>query len=107
MKDVPDQRHQQQQEREEGQNGVGGNGEGEGVHLGPEQIAGGGAHDAFGRSRAILGRALLVGKLDGSERRHWFLKYYQILTAFRRGTLGRVPAVWPWIEPGSCSFSAT
>src|ERR1019366_9269026 len=100
MKDVPDQRHQQQQEREEGQNGVGGNGEGEGVHLGPEQIAGGGAHDAFGRSRAILGRAFLVGKLDGSERRHWFLKYYQILTAFRRGLPGSGLTCVALIEPG-------
>src|SRR5450759_4422652 len=100
MKDVPDQRHQQQQKREEGQNGVGGNGEGKGVHLGPEQIARGGAHQAFGWSRAKLDRAFLVGKLDGSDRRHWFLKYYQILTASRRGSQGQGPRcvalIGPW-----------
>ena len=48
MKDVPDQRHQQQQEWEKRQNGVGGNREGESMHLGPEHVARGGAHQAFG-----------------------------------------------------------
>src|SRR5208282_692053 len=70
MEDVLDQRHQQEQEREERQNGIGGNGEGEGVHFGPEQVVRGGAHQAFGGSSVILGRALRVGKLDGSQGRH-------------------------------------
>src|SRR5258708_14486208 len=86
--DVSDQCHQQQQEREEGQNEVGGDGKRKGVHIGPKQIACGGAQDAFGWSGTMLSRALLAGKLNGSDRRHWFLKYYQILTSCRRGAAG-------------------
>src|SRR5258708_27313129 len=90
--DVSDQCHQQQQEREEGQNEVGGDGKRKGVHIGPKQIACGGAQDAFGWSGTMLSRALLAGKLNGSDRRHWFLKYYQILTSCRRGAAGAGPA---------------
>src|ERR1035441_7039304 len=74
MKNIPDQRHQQQQEREERQNGVGGNREGKSMDLGPEQVTRGGTQQSFGGSGAEFGRALFIGKLDGSDR-HWLLKY--------------------------------
>ena len=106
MKDVSDQRHQHQQERKERQDGVGGDGEGEGVHLGLEEIARGGTQDAFGRSGVQLGRSLLVGKLDGSDGRHWFLKYYQILTVFRRGTPVPAPTACLIEARGHVHFSA-
>src|ERR1022692_4084343 len=72
MKYVADQRHQQQQKWKETENGVRGNRERKRVHLGPEQITGGGTQDAFRWRGVKFGCALLVGKLDRSERRHGF-----------------------------------
>ncbi len=91
MENVADQRHQQHQEGKERQNGVGGDGKSEGMHLGAEQIARGGADNAFARRGAKFGCAFFVGRLDGSDGRHWVLKYYQILTAFRRAELENHP----------------
>jgi len=59
-------------------------------NIGPEQIARGGAQNAFGWSGTMLGCAFLVGKLDGSDRRHWFLNNYQILTGCVEAPRARV-----------------
>src|SRR5258708_30396328 len=102
--DVSDQCHQQQQEREEGQNEVGGDREGKGVHIGPKQIARGGAQNAFGWSGTMLGCAFLVGKLDGSDRRHWFLNIIKYLRVAVEALRARVTRAWRWIGSGSNSL---
>src|SRR5258708_35635553 len=98
--DVADQRHQQQQEREEGQNEVGSDGKRKGVHIGPEQIARGGAQDAFGWSGTMLGCTFLVGKLDGRDRRHWFLNIIKYLRVAVEALRARVSRAWRWIGSG-------
>src|ERR1700687_4218036 len=101
--DVSDQRHQQQQEREEGQNEVGGDGEGESVDFGPEQIARGGAQNTFGLSGAKVGRSFLVAKLNGSDRRHWFLNIIKYLRPSVEALQARVQGAWRWIGSGVIS----
>src|SRR2546430_11616847 len=104
MNDVSDQRHQQQQEREEGQNEVGGDGESKSVHCGPKQIARGGAQNTFGWSGTMLGRAFLVAKLNGSDRRHWFLNIIKYLRVAVEALRARVLRAWRWIGSGSNLF---
>src|ERR1017187_437493 len=106
MKHIADQRQQQQQKWKETENGVSGNRERKRVHLGPEQITGGGTQDAFSWRGAKFRCALLVGKLDRSKRRHGFsniIKYLRLSVVRRRLHSNRKVS----LELGSCCFSAT